>query len=71
MKHPPQLLTIAEAAKAAGISKRRLQELIAEERVRGVGRYGNQYMLMPNWSVEPRAAGPALSDRVPTAGRRR
>lgn len=71
MIRPPQLLTVADAARKAGISKRRLLTLITEGRVRGVGLFGRQYMLVVGWSVIPGDSGPPLSESVPRAKRRR
>lgn len=70
MKRPPQLLTVADAAREAGISKRRLLTLITEGRVLGVGLFGRQYMLLPGWSVIQSDSGPPLSESVPRAKRR-
>lgn len=54
-------LSLAEAAKAAGISRRRLQTLCAKGRVRGVERVGNQWVFSTGWSVKPAKHGPPLS----------
>jgi len=54
-------LSLAEAAAAAGISKRRLQILCAEGRVRGAERVGSQWTLLPSWSVKPARSGPPLT----------
>lgn len=61
MTPPLKRLSLAEAAKAVGISKRRLQILCAEGRVRGAERIGNQWALRPGWSVRPAKSGPSLT----------
>jgi excisionase family DNA binding protein len=47
----PDFLTPPEAAKVIGVSERRVQQLIAEGRVQGAGRYGNT-TLIPRPEVE-------------------
>ena len=54
-------LSLAEAAAAAGISKRRLQILCAEGRVHGAEKVGSQWTLLPSWSVKPARSGPPLT----------
>lgn len=61
MTTPVKRLSLAEAAAAAGISKRRLQILCAEGRVRGAEKVGSQWTLLPSWSVKPARSGPPLT----------
>ena len=61
MSPPVKRLSLAEAAKTAGISRRRLQVLCSEGRVRGAERVGNQWILTTGWSVKPAKSGPPLT----------
>lgn len=61
MTPPVKRLSLAEAAKAVGISRRRLQLLCAEGRVRGAERVGNQWVFTLGWSVKPAKSGPPLT----------
>lgn len=53
-----RMIPIAEAAKARGISERRLRALCKQRRIAGAKLIGRLWHLPENWSVTPGRRGP-------------